>query len=61
MRVTVDEPPEKEEGEEEDSEDEPFAVLINGVIFKELEDAPAREREPLARSKTSINMGGLKK
>ena len=49
MRVTVD------KGEKE------FTLLINGVNFNELEDAPARDREPLARSKTSINMRGNKK
>ena len=38
-----------------------FPLLINGVNFNELEDAPAREREPLARSTTSISMSGIKK
>ena len=38
-----------------------FTLLINGVNFDELEDAPAREREPLARSTTKINMNGNKK
>ena len=33
-------------------------LLINGVNFSELPEAPARTREPLARSKTSINMNG---
>ena len=36
-------------------------LLINGIIFNELLDAPAREREPLARSKTSIDMSGSKR
>ena len=43
------------------NEEENFALLINGVNVNELPDAPAREREPLARSKTSINMSGFKK
>ena len=51
---------EKEEGESE-SEYGILALLINGIKFNELEDAPAREREPLARSTTSINMSGHKK
>ena len=37
------------------------ALAINGVNFNELETAWAREREPLARSTTSINMIGYKK
>ena len=41
--------------------EEGIIVLINGVNFNELPEAPAREREPLARSKTSINMNGNKK
>ena len=28
------------------------ALMINGLNFNELEDAPARDREPLARSST---------
>ena len=36
-------------------------LYINGINFNELPEAPAREREPLARSKTSINMSGVKK
>ena len=38
-----------------------FTLFINGIIFNELPDAPVREREPLARSKTSIDMNGRKK
>ena len=38
-----------------------FTLAINGIEFNELTDAPAREREPLARSTTSINMLGIKK
>ena len=38
-----------------------FTLLINGINFHELDDAPAREREPLARSTTKINMNGHKK
>ena len=44
-----------------DEDDKGIIVLINGVNFNELPEAPAREREPLARSKTSINMNGNKK
>ena len=56
MRVTVNKV-EKEEGKDEKE----FTILINGVKFSDLEDAPVREREPLARSTTSINMAGHKK
>ena len=35
-------------------------LSINGIAFSELTDAP-RQREPLARSTTSINMIGIKK
>ena len=62
---------EKDEGEEEDSGsagtrgskcEATFTLFINEVKFNELEDAPPeREREPLARSTTSINMNGHKK
>ena len=38
-----------------------FALQINGFNFFDLEEAPAREREPLARSTTSIKMNGSKK
>ena len=38
-----------------------FTLMINGVYFDELEDVPVREREPLARSTTSIDMSGSKK
>ena len=36
-------------------------LSINGINFNELPEAPARVREPLARSKTSINMNGHRK
>ena len=48
----------KEKGVKEEGE---FTLLINGFEFNELEDAPARERESLARSTTSINMSGYRK
>ena len=38
-----------------------LTLLINGLEFKELEDAPARRRESLARSTTLINMNGKRK
>ena len=47
----------KDEGEEVSA----FTILINGVNFNKLLQAPSRERQPLARSKTSINMSGIKK
>ena len=36
-------------------------LSINGVNFDDLPEAPAREREPLARATTKINMNGQKK
>ena len=42
-------------------EERQWTLFINEVNFNELPEAPAREREPLARSKTSINMSGVKK
>ena len=50
MNITLD----------KDDRDE-IILLINGFNYNELPDAPAREREPLARSTTSINMSGHKK
>ena len=38
-----------------------MTLLINEFNFDELEEVPAREREPLARSTTTINMNGNKK
>ena len=35
-------------------------ILINGIDFNDLTEAPVR-REPLARATTSINMSGHKK
>ena len=46
---------------EEEEEKARAALVINGLNFNELEDAPARDREPLARSTTSIDMTGYKK
>ena len=42
------------------SREEP-TLSINGVDFNELPEAPARERAPLARATTTINMNGKKK
>ena len=56
MRVTLD-----QNVDEDEIEEGSLPLLINGVNFNELEDAPAREREPLARSTTSIKMNGSKK
>ena len=38
-----------------------YTVFINEIKFNNLEKAQKREREPLARSTTSINMNGFKK
>ena len=38
-----------------------FDLQINGINFNDLPEAPARQRERLARSNTSINMHGHKK
>ena len=36
-------------------------LKINEINFDELPEAPVRAREPLARSKTTINMNGQRK
>ena len=40
--------------------EEGFPMLINGIFYSELFEVP-RRREPLARTKTEINMNGYKK
>ena len=49
MAIKIDEPVQGEDL---------LNLIINGVRFNELLDAPAKEREPLARATTSINMNG---
>ena len=38
-----------------------YTLTFDGVDFNDLPQAPARERAPLARSSTTINMDGAKK
>ena len=37
-----------------------FELLINKVHFDKLPEAPERERQPICRTKTSINIQGQK-
>ena len=39
-------------------EEEQWTLLINGIKFDELTEVPPREREPIARSKTTVKMNG---